>query len=604
MSENSLINHGDIMNQRAAKGWKRFLQAKLLKVIVPVIIMICTLYANAESAVNLAEFKPKFKTGNTYNENFNSGARGWNLGRGFELRPGEGINGSTALFASSPRADKANTVFPIEVTPGSYKVSIKYRVKNIKGRNKGKKGAFILGYIQTYDATGKGLKAQNFWAMCDPAEQDWQTYSSSVTISQDATSSAKLVIVFDWWHTGEIWFDDIFIEPTGAVAAIFPLSPSNLTLNNQGSIALLAYFYNRADCNESNLAMLVSLNDKSKLLYPEHGVFRGDFGRFSKTVKVKAKLLNMKQKAIIAEHDYRLFAIPDNAKAPEGATRIDKFGRTLRNGKPILPIGTFTYQTMHPEDLKRVWDAGFDFISFGFKEAILYTYPNRQKMRSMLDELGKYSLKAMLQLQLMIPAKEHIRKIYAGDFDGLTDRDGVVTALAETVKDHPTFLGYYLADENPRNELREVQILRENINQVDPWHFTVTLTNLAENFSFFVPTGDVLCYDSYPLPDAHKFLATDRALENLFALKTPIWFCAQGFLWRINLKEHANKPDPTEGAVRTAPLLAVIHGVKGFMFYSYHEIFAKGSKFEPGHAAKFWPKVIATVKMLRELEPF
>jgi hypothetical protein len=40
------------------------------------------------------------------------------------------------------------------------------------------------------------------------------------------------------------------------------------------------------------------------------------------------------------------------------------------------------------------------------------------------------------------------------------------------------------------------------------------------------------------------------------------------------------------------------------MFYSYHEIFAKGSKFEPGHAAKFWPKVIATVKMLRELEPF
>lgn len=569
------------------------------------IILAGALCGNADVSVNLNDFKQPPKTADAYDENFNSGIGRWKLISAFELRPNEGMTGSNALFYQVLPGQKniGKAELPIKIIPGAiYNVSIKYRVEDVMAvRSDSRRPIFILGYIQTYDKSGNKLKSQNFWAGSN-FKSGWQSFTSSVTIPPDAMENAQLIIVLDWWHTGKIWFDDITVEPADIVASIFPLEPSNLALSQDGVVALRAYFHH-ANTDRQNLAMLVNLNGSSKLLYPQDGVYRGKFGSFSGAVKVNAKLVNLKEKNILAEHNYQLFRQPNTPV--DGATAIDRFGRATCDGKPVLPIGIFTYQQMQDEDLTRVSDCGFDFIMFGCRAKNLSgkNSNTKKEMTSMLDGLAKYNLKAMLQLTLMIPHKEHIQRKFEPEFEGLTERKQLLSALINAVRKHPSFLGYYLADENQRNELKEVQELRQTVSGIDPWHLTVTLTDRSDNFPFFIPTGDILCHDSYPTKPEDVILA-DKDLEKLAQMKTPIWFCAQSFLWRVLNKETMKAPDPSEGAIRAVPLLAVIYGVKGFMFYSYHEIFAKGSKFDPQHPTKFWPQVVSTIKMLREMEPF
>ncbi len=577
-----------------------------MKLVCVLVIASRALCVSSDETIDISTFKKNPGGGIICDENFNSGPGAWKLGKGFELKSKAGVIGSNALFADCPApAVKGKYLgsasLPIKVIPGSVcQVSIQYRASDIKPRGR-RRPHFILGYIQAYDKNGKKLKGQNFWVN-SKFTKGWQSFCSSVTIPGNAVADARLNLVFDWWHTGKIWFDNITLKNNGTANVILPVVPSNLALDSDGDVALKVFSGDGK--KDNNLAMLVSLNNKKRLLRPENGVYRGKFGRFKGTVKVKAKLLDLKNKTILAEHDYQLFG--PQTTAPDGATGIDKYGRTLCNGNPILPIGTFTYQRMREEDLKRVRDAGFDFISFGCRALNLQgkNSNSTREMAKMLDGLKKFNLKAMLQLTLMIPAKEHLRKKYEPDFDGFKSRDELVTALVKAVRNNPAFLAYYLSDENQRSELQQVQQLRELVSKTDPWHFTVTLTDRPDNFPFFVPTGDVLCHDNYPLPRVNEVAGTDSNLQALAGLRTPIWFCAQGCLWRILNKKKAVKPDPGEGAVRAVPLLAAIHGAKGFLFYSYHEVFAKGSKFEPEHPAEFWPKVVSAVKMLRELEPF
>ena len=579
---------------------------RFIKFQLPICIITCTLCSClTEQPIDISNFKPKTAKGASYDENFNSGVGLWTL-QGFELKEKAGVVGSPALFAQSQSNEMLKASRPIKIVPGGvYDISIKYRTKDITKKQNERRPSFILGYIKPYDKNGNALKGQNFWVK-NNFEKGWQQFSSSITIPKEAVEDAELALVFDWWHNGKIWLDDITVQPSGSTSFIYPLEPSNLRLDEDGNIALLAQIPAKEKNDKTEYAILLKTDQESKLLYPANdGVYRGKLNDLSeKKIKINAKLLNMKNKTILAEHDYFLFK--PQSKVPNGATQIDKYGRTLRNGKPILPIGTFTYQRMLDADLARVRDAGFDFISFGCRAVNLggKNSNSKKEMDKMLEELSRYNLKAMLQLTLMIPAKEHIRKKYEPDFDGMNDRETMIAALVKSVKNNPTLLAYYLSDENQRDETIQIQELREMVNEIDPWHLTVTLTNRADNFPYFVPTGDVLCHDNYPLPYSKEVLDADKCLSSMAELKTPIWFCAQGFLWRIISKDKRDDPDPSVGAVRAVPLLAAIYGAKGFLFYSYHEVFVKGPKVDPKHVEEFWPQVVSAVKMLRELEPF
>lgn len=537
-----------------------------------------------------------------YDENFNSGVGEWKLGLGFEIRNHEGVTGSPALFASSPKAAKSSASMPVKVTPGVYNVSISYRTENITPIQIGQRMSFILGYLQPYDKDGKKLKAQNFWVK-NHFTGGWQQFKGSVTVPQECVS-AELIMVFDWWHYGSIWFDDITVETSNNRAVLFTVLPSNLRLDDKGSVAFRTVFHGQ-NLAESDMALQLQINGgREIILRPVNGVFQGELGSVPASIKLTARLLNLKDKSTISEQEVTFFS-PETRTAPAGTTYIDEHGRTICDGKPILPIGIFTYQFMEEADLRRVSEAGFDFIAFGCRARNLNGINSNSsaEMRVMLDGLVRFNLKAMLQLTLMIPAKEHLRIKFEPDFDGFSQREKLLSALVNAVSQHPALLCYYLADENQRGELGEVRQVRENVNSIDPWHFSVAITDRPDNFPFFAPCADVLCHDKYPLPG--DLSDTDANLERLSALKCHQWFCSQAYIEKQNYPSDASsRPVPSPGALRALPLLAVIHGAKGFMFYSYHEMFAKGLKIDPRLPDELWPGVASAAGMLRELEPF
>jgi hypothetical protein len=195
----------------------------------------------------------------------------------------------------------------------------------------------------------------------------------------------------------------------------------------------------------------------------------------------------------------------------------------------------------------------------------------------------------------------------------------MVREIGKTLNNNKNVIGYYLADENIAKELPNTQVLRERINFADPTHVTTTLTNSVDFLDQYISTGDVILYDAYPY-NTHRnpgvkgdLVDTDRCLAKIASLKTPFWFVPQGFDWARhpkrdmfgkNNEEKRKHRIPSEEELVALPLLGILYGAKGFIFYSYHEIFVHGENVQPGFSKIFWPRIAKAAKTLKMLEPF
>lgn len=561
-----------------------------------------------EMKINLNEFR-KLDVSTVCAENFNSGKENWNLGKnGFSIASG-GVMGTKALYAQCKSGNLQPAQLKIKVKPGAvYNISFQFRTKDFKVKD-AKRMSVIFGGIQTFDSDGKSLKGQNFWGSAANIGEDWKTYKGSVTIPANAVEDAILRIDFDWWHTGEIWIDEILLEGTGTTATIFPAAPSNLALDDAGRISLRAWFVN-APMSADELALQVTVNERTKLLNPDDKLlFSGEFGNFeTPVVSVNAKLLNLKEKLIVAEHSYQLSRTPVLSRG----VRVEADGRTLVDGKPFLPIGTFTYQQMMDEDYKRLQEAGFNFVSFGicFRDQNGVSSNSPEKMHRLLDMLKQYDLKAVIQFVLMVPQKEQIRQRLEPSFGSAAAPAEIMKLVGKTLGGNPSLLAYYISDENPRGELPDLQHNREHLAAVDPNHPALTLTNNRNDLPFYAASGDILVYDIYPFgsqsgvgqsPDTLE--QADKDFSAIVALGIPFWLCTQGFDWAVHRKKSDEKM-PTEKELTALPLLGAIYGAKGFYYYSYHEVFHKGNAVDPEHSKKMWPRIAASSKLLKELSPF
>ena len=83
----------------------------------------------------------------------------------------------------------------------------------------------------------------------------------------------------------------------------------------------------------------------------------------------------------------------------------------------------------------------------------------------------------------------------------------------------------------------------------------------------------------------------------------PLWWVPQAFPWVASSLENLPRY-PTEDEMTAQCLLAAIHGVKAFVFYSYHHATYLAEKNDPGHSAALWKDITKTVSVLKGLEPY
>jgi len=278
---------------------------------------------------------------------------------------------------------------------------------------------------------------------------------------------------------------------------------------------------------------------------------------------------------------------PSVPKPARGVTTIDKYGRTLVDGKPFLPLAVYVggigyYQTD--------WFKGTDFNTFlaysGFWSKVDGRKNGKEALRECLDHLDKEGFKIILGSKAFCPKfDEGVDKLMAewGAKKGEVDYETFLAGCAETIKDHPALLGYYTTDELPPERYHELLTRRETFLRVDPWHLTTGVFFRLGEMASYTGVTDAPSIDFYPIggkdkPQSQKLVteSMDKANEVWARPDTgamPFWATLQMFSWGgSDPDKNKNYRMPTERESIAMAFMSAIGGAKGFIWYYLFDI--------------------------------
>ena len=562
-----------------------------------------------------------------FDENFNSDISRWirpgkNRPQSFTVQPHIGVTGSPGISVTS--SDQTNLLswkVPVKVVPGmAYRISFHYRLNNLKLKTPGRRRAtVIVCTLHAKDKNGAKIRDFNMWIPAEDTGNELRFFSETVVMPENANPDTFFSIHVDWWHNGTFIFDDFTIASLEVPVELQLVHPDRMTMDKDGKISIR--YQRNGENTPENLEMLIEAGGVKKLARFANGVFTADFGRLpGEKVQVKATLFNRSERKIISEHEWEL----NNAADTVPVSYLDAHHRLILDGKPFMPIGICIMMPMNDTHFRRLQEAGFNTIQvqpmngtgIGRRQRGHNTSEN---LLSYINLAARYDLKTLMFLQLMIPEKEFIRKDLERAFNGKTALEDIIREIGMTLRGNNNVIGYYLADENTARELPSTQVLRQRINFADPTHVTTTLSNTTTFIDSYIHTGDIFLFDSYPFnhqrtPGVQGDLVySDRSFARIASTGTPFWLVPQGFDWARHParqmfgstpEEKRRHRIPSAEELTALPLLGAIYGAKGFVFYSYHEVFVHGDNVQPGFSDIFWPRVVQAVQVLKQLEPF
>ena len=518
----------------------------------------------------------------------------WNLPDDFSHDASGGESGSGALcFKKRPGAPYVIASHAISLDHGSrYRLSMMIRCEKVM--NLSGKGLFALEYKKN----GEHITG-NYYSLKqgdDLHDGNWHELVLEVAPPNDFDTATISFYLGRAVH-GTVWYDNLRLEKIGAVPPdIFDLPPSNLTIRGtEAELAFRAVVYHPVDQTKmemiltcGNRQMTAQADDSSTFRFLLNALTPGEL-----TVNLALRLLP--DGKTLGEASFRYFV--NHSPAAANATWIDNQGYTFVHGKPSLPIG-FYCRDISEEIMQRISAAGANCL-------MSYTIGQEENISEKLDLASRYNLKVLFNVMYQHDnAKSKIT-----EYAGVQGTDAVLKAWVEEFRRHPALLGWYLSDENPRQELPRLRQMREMINAIDPDHFTVSLTYRPIDFPAFISTGDIFATDPYPIEtDASRSMSkVKRLIEGASKLTPRVWMVPQAFNWGA-FRQHENPEQPwrfpSENEIRSMVLAGAIYGAKGFLFYSYSSIFELGERRYPGSAEENWQRVIPTIKLLQELSPF
>lgn len=566
---------------------------------------------SASEVADISQFKDVSgltNTGPVFVENFESGAKRWKLPDGFSLVR-EGFNGSGALVYH--RQTPQHYKFAYTVLKGldhrqKYKLTITYRSELKEDPTRKVMEVFDIRFFKN-----KKMIKRIFYPRPFMNVPNWQEISKTFTIPADA-DTCVLQLMITPKRVGKLWYDNIRIEPDGNAGEQFHLTkPEMLQLNKDKEVEFKFSF--SVPPTNRKLALIVDANGKKFQFPVKKDVVRGNLtGVNDKIVNIEAILVDLNAKTILNRN--RFVVYNQTTPKPVGAVTFDEKGRTLVDGKPYLPIGIFlgfldVRKQKAPEVLQQIEDAGFNMLlslgthKFSFFGGVKPTH--RESMIAALDTLQKHNLKFIYGIKYQMPSQRHYKEM-----DHVRGLENVNRYIVDSVKNHPAMFAWYVSDENPLDQLPEVQNLRRQISSRDPWHPTLTLTDKTLDMFSFAATGDVLMVDPYPIGRARGFEDKPQNMQQVrdhldAAVKggTPVWLVPQIFSWS-SFQPHQKHRYPTETEIRSMVLQGMIREVKGYVFYAHHAIFLYSEKYDPGKSAMQWNNVRPVIKLLREMTPF
>ncbi len=360
--------------------------------------------------------------------------------------------------------------------------------------------------------------------------------------------------------------------------------------------------------------------------------------------ELRLSLLDPQRRQILAETAEPLHVEPAATKTepPAGACLIDERGRCIVDGKPFMPVGVYCYR-LDRENIRRLAQGGFNFVApYSLLSCDMDSgvdpnqasaevkTSNLETVRTTLDECHRNGLK------VSVP--------FPGTYWASTENDtqrfgvsGVHAVIAKTVesfKRHPGILAWYVADEpqpgvarikTAPNRVETLDLgdflrgIYRDVKAADPWHpvWTVFIgcTTPTQDYRSFMGIADVVAVDDYPIDARQNFemgpinLYCDQ-LVNRFSGRhgAPLWAVPQmhnlgAYDSSLRNREEllAQHRYPTGDEMLGMAMMFAIHGAKGFVLYSYHDLFLR---FSQPDFPRRWPEICLVVRTLNSLAPF
>lgn len=536
---------------------------------------------------------------------FEQGDRDWNLPSGFRIVKGAGRNATNALrYERRDKKEYSEIVRDFRLEPNqAYRIGcwVKGAVDDPGNHKLG--ATFSLAFY-----SGKKLLNRLYLRGLDNRSTEWRFISKDIVFPPSA-DRCRITVYLSRDGLGEAFFDDFTIQPLNEFV-LYPVTPGMgvLTVSNP-LLKIIAYYSGTKPPSGLKCRLtLPGLKPFVSEVTDSEAVFRLQGVKAGKTT-ARVELSDSAGK-ILAERSLPLEILPSDEKIPSNACVIDDRGRAVVGGKPFLPIGVFVGH-IRDSELERIAEGAFNCI-VPYASMFMRPSPNQPNssrtsdegvtaIRKALDAAHRKNLKVLFSLQ----------NVYDFDMRFKVDKwyeirgsDNIVDKVVPSLKDHPAILGWYINDERALSQLDTIRKRREQINALDRFHPTWSLSMQFTMMYRYAPTGDVLGSDPYPIADASSKDMAVVELAGTMTRKTgmPHWAVPQLFRFG-GVKDFDKYRDPSEEELRAMCLNLAINGATGFIFYHFNDI-ACHEKEVPGYFARRWEELKRVASMLRELEPY
>lgn len=476
----------------------------------------------------------------------NGKVSGWYLPRHYSVLRGEGSNGSAGLIYEN-REDPTyyqNASQQVDLRPGGvYRFGGWVKIDEISG-----KGGVAL-FVSWRDKDGKYLGETQTHLLRKPTDGWVKVEGISKPVSTDAAKGYVATVV-QRGVLGRIAFDKMYVEryvrkpvagvytsayrreaSSGTVSFAAALTPEAFPAGGKTEVKFTA---RRPDGSTFSLETSRPAPDEARASVE---VVRFGFGtnQVVCSVTCEGKTVGKAGTAFIRSAD----PVPRKV-------RIDRYGRTVVDGKLFFPLGAYSGR-MTAESVAMFKETDFNCI-------MQYGSPVSEQMELFRKAGIKVIYDIASQYQAADKGTNHVR--------------GAIRKFGR----HPSLLAWYIYDEKPTSMIPLLNARHRLVEELDPDHPTWCAQDIFVETRHYLGACDVFGGDPYPVSARPVSVATDAIRQETKGLMgmRPIWQVVQAFGWNwISDSQARRQRRPTEAEIRNMAWQALAGGARGLVFYTF-----------------------------------
>ena len=476
----------------------------------------------------------------------------------------------------------------------------------------------------------EGLTVPVYYAVS--GNHDWTDYKAEFTTT-DKPENVSIVLFVRKGRWCTAMYDNFYIREVGGEYLAGMLNTYNRVTEDEPDMLFAVntigeVSYPGSDKAEK-VAFVVVKDSGGKTVLDRRVPFEGT--RFDVSAKglakgeyaVSATIADVANKLVLTSEDLRLeVGVPDGAPK-RGAVAFDKYGRTLVDGKPFLPLAVYVGGTAAYQNDWFVRSPFNTYLAYsGFALRVGQSkYRGAKGLRESLDLIDRAGKKIILSSATFFPGVDRTVGGLMEDWGfkkGETDYETFIAHCVSSIKDHPALLGYYITDELPPERYRELIVRRNTYNRADPFHPTTGVYFRLAELADYTAVSDAPSIDFYPIsgkdkPQSQRLVAESMDAANAVWARRdtgamPFWATLQMFSWGgSNPDVNKNYRMPTENESVAMGFMSAIGGAKGFIWYYLFDICHAQSGDPQKRFARFeenWKAFSNAARELKHLEPF